>query len=577
MPAPSSSARAIVLWVPDWPVVAALQTAHAAALARAGDDIDDGAPVAVIDRGRVYACSASARTSAVRRGLRVREAQARCPELRTIAYDPVLDARAFEPVLALVEALMPGVQPIRPGLCAIRARGPARFYGGEREAVQRLLGELAAFGLRGCRIGIADGIFAAEQAARHPESISGAESISGTESISGAESIHIVPMGEAARFLAPLPVGILGDPGLTTLLVRLGLRSLGDFAALDAAQVRQRFGEVGAHAHALAGGDTTSGITPRAPQRDLDVGIDLEPPLERIDQVTFAFRTAAERFIAQVSAMHEVCTAVRVSIRSESGQVSEREWQHPRWFTASDVLDRVRWQLQGSGSAAGALSSAICRVAVSPGSRDAASNHEEGLWGSAPDERIHHGLSRVQGLLGHDAVVTPVLGGGRMLAERAVLVAWGDREPADAAASRRRPWPGQLPPPLPARVFSPPRPAVVRSPAGESVTVDERGRVSAPLAQVGVDGQAADVRPNAGRPNAGRPNTGQAADAEPPALLVPQLRAVTAWAGPWSVDERWWDRASARRLHRFQVVDDTGEAWLLLQEGDRWLAEARYD
>jgi protein ImuB len=52
---------------------------------------------------------------------------------------------------------------------------------------------------------------------------------------------------------------------------------------------------------------------------------------------------------------------------------------------------------------------------------------------------------------------------------------------------------------------------------------------------------------------------------------------VTAWAGPWPVDERWWDARAARHLNRFQLIDETGCAWLLLQEGERWLAEARYD
>ena len=33
---------------------------------------------------------------------------------------------------------------------------------------------------------------------------------------------------------------------------------------------------------------------------------------------------------------------------------------------------------------------------------------------------------------------------------------------------------------------------------------------------------------------------------------------VTAWAGPWTVDEQWWDSAAHRRLARLQVVVRTG-------------------
>lgn len=148
--------RVIVLWCPDWPVTAALRSAGLGA----------DALLALIDRGSVFACSASARAEGVARGLRLREAQSRCPALTVLDYDPALDARAFEPLLAGIEALVPGVEVLRPGVCAVRVRGAARYYGGERAAALALLGRLEELGGRGARAGIADGIFTAEQAAR---------------------------------------------------------------------------------------------------------------------------------------------------------------------------------------------------------------------------------------------------------------------------------------------------------------------------------------------------------------------------------------------------------------------------
>ena len=40
-------------------------------------------------------------------------------------------ARAFEQVVSLVEELCPRVEVLHPGACAIGARGPARYVGGE--------------------------------------------------------------------------------------------------------------------------------------------------------------------------------------------------------------------------------------------------------------------------------------------------------------------------------------------------------------------------------------------------------------------------------------------------------------
>jgi protein ImuB len=51
---------------------------------------------------------------------------------------------------------------------------------------------------------------------------------------------------------------------------------------------------------------------------------------------------------------------------------------------------------------------------------------------------------------------------------------------------------------------------------------------------------------------------------------------VAAWAGPWPVDERWWD-ATARRLARLQVTTAEGGAYLLRLAAGRWWVEATYD
>jgi protein ImuB len=56
----------------------------------------------------------------------------------------------------------------------------------------------------------------------------------------------------------------------------------------------------------------------------------------------------------------------------------------------------------------------------------------------------------------------------------------------------------------------------------------------------------------------------------------PEL-AVTAWGGPWGLDERWWDPSSRRRRARLQVVAADGRAHLLSAEQGRWWVEATYD
>ena len=104
--------RTLLVWCADWPVVAG--------------GVGPGEAAVVLHANRVVACSAAARAEGVARGLRRRQAEARCPGLVVVDHDPAADARAFEPVVVAVEAFTPEVEIVRPGVCALATRGPSR-------------------------------------------------------------------------------------------------------------------------------------------------------------------------------------------------------------------------------------------------------------------------------------------------------------------------------------------------------------------------------------------------------------------------------------------------------------------
>src|SRR5690606_40500798 len=90
------SARVMAVWCPDWPTVAAARAeGHGLHL-----------PLAVVGPRGVLACNAVARAVGVRRGLRRREAQFRCPELVVVAADPALAAAWFDPVVQALDAVV---------------------------------------------------------------------------------------------------------------------------------------------------------------------------------------------------------------------------------------------------------------------------------------------------------------------------------------------------------------------------------------------------------------------------------------------------------------------------------------
>ena len=79
--------RVMVVWCPDWSVVAALDEA----------DRSPRSPAAVLAANVVEVCNGPARAEGVRRGQRRRDAQARCPELVLLPANPDRDARAAGP------------------------------------------------------------------------------------------------------------------------------------------------------------------------------------------------------------------------------------------------------------------------------------------------------------------------------------------------------------------------------------------------------------------------------------------------------------------------------------------------
>jgi protein ImuB len=568
--------RTVVVRCPDWPVVSAL----------AGVGIDDpDVPAAVLYANRVVSCTPAARAEGVRRDMRRREAQSRCPRLVVLPMDPARDARAFEPVVAAVDLLAPGVEVIRPGVCAVAARGPARYFGGDRAVADRLARWVAdRAGVR-CEVGVADGRFAAALAARRGE---------------------VVPRGGSRRFLAPYPVETLDVPDLPDLLRRLGLRTLGAYAELPPRDVLARFGPDGARAHRLARGQDERPLQTRRPPPELAVQVELDPPVERVDTAAFAAKALAERLHEGLARRGLACSRVAIEAQTEHGEQLSRLWRHEGVLTPAAIADRVRWQLDGwlSGTAAPPAAAATGvlpppatvigagrpltpgppagadgsgrtilgppaggdgagRAISGPGGRVERptagivllrlvpdevvpyAGMQLGLWGGVgeADERAGRVLARVQGMLGPDRVVTAVLGGGRGPGDQVTLVPWGDERAPDRPAAP--PWPGRLPAPSPATVLPEPLRAEVTDAAGVPVGVTDRFAVTGPPARLAL---------------AGRP----AVD-------------VVSWAGPWPADERWWDPATTTRRARFQLVTADGTAHLATLASGQWRIEATYD
>jgi protein ImuB len=415
-------------------------------------------------------------------------------------------------------------------------QGPAGFFGGELAAAERLVDQVTGRAGVECQAGIAEGLFAAVLAARR--------------------GVAVAP-GDTPAFLAPLDVEELDrEPEvdrseLVGLLRRLGLRSLGAFGALAAGDVASRFGADAVLAHRLA-----RGLDPRPPVRrwppaELAVELELDPPVDRVDAAAFAARTLAQRLHGVLAGHGLSCTRLGVGARTVAGEELHRVWRCAEPLTPPGTADRVRWQLDSWLVRGGR--GAVDRLRLVPEETVTAGALQLGLWGDVgeADERAGRALVRVQALLGPEAVVTAVLGGGRDPADRVRLVPWGDDRvgaTGTAAGSAVRepppPWPGRLPAPSPSVVPPDPLPAELRDVAGNPVLLAAPDLLTAAPRTLAVDGG-------------------------PPA-------EVRGWAGPWPLWQRWWapDTTAGSRL---QVLRADGTAFLLVARLQRWEVTGVYD
>jgi protein ImuB len=528
----------------DWPAVAA-----AAAV-----DLPPVAPVAVTLANRVIACSASARAAGVRRGLRRRESQARCPDLHVAAADPARDARHFENITAAVDDLVPRAEVLRPGLLVLPVRGAARYFGSEQAAAERLVDAVAAAGAE-CQVGIADQLATAVFAAR---------------------AGRIIDPGADAPFLSPLSIRQLaaepslaapGREDLVDLLWRLGIRTIGRFAALSRTDVASRFGADAVSAHRFALGEPGRGPSGSEAPAELDAVMNCDPPIDRVDAAAFAGRSLAGALHHSLEAAGVGCTRLAIHAVTANGEEMERVWRCAEPLTEDATADRVRWQLDGwlnRRSPRDRPTAAVTVLRLRPVEVVSAEALQLPLWGSLGEEdrlRARRALVRVQGLLGPEAVQVPVLSGGRGPAERITLTPLGD-EPVPRA-DPDRPWPGQLPEPSPTVLLD--DPVELLDAQGNPVRVTSRGVFSTDPAHLTAPGRT------------GR--TGR----------------LSWWAGPWPVDERWWDPEQSKvgRTARAQVLLDDGgwptggkagrtkdaapQALLLCYRQRRWYVEGSYE
>jgi protein ImuB len=253
-------------------------------------------------------------------GMRLGEALARCPRLTLVPPDPVGVADDWERVVAALESIGAAVESARPGLACFDARGIRRLHGGSLDGIVAAVRGVLR---RPVRIGAGPSRFCALAAAARARSRRAA-------------------IIRGAADLRPEPVALLRfrdeTAALPEPLERLGIRTLGELAALPRAAVSDRFGPSGLLAHDLAHGRDTP-LRPRRPGETLEEALELEESASG-EQLGRALELLVDRLLARRERDGRTLRAVALSATLVEGGT----WRE-RVVFREPLADPVRMRL----------------------------------------------------------------------------------------------------------------------------------------------------------------------------------------------------------------------------------------
>ena len=285
----------------------------AAALTRRADTSLQDRPVVLIsDQKQVVAVSGEAAACGVVAGLTARSAQIRCPEARLIEADMAYYRDETETFLQILEDSSPQVEShgwgaayVDLGNLARRRKEAVALCSEIGQALRRELGSALqpSLGWDGSK-------FTAQAAARRTR----------------PGHLLTVTVAREQPFLKPLPVPLLplGEDALRRLGF-LGLRTLGQYAALPPAAVWQQFGRPGRLAQRCARGQDDRPVVPRSQERRLVADDEFETPLVERERLSTALWQLVSPLLAQLRENLQACSQIRLTVHFADHTVQERE------------------------------------------------------------------------------------------------------------------------------------------------------------------------------------------------------------------------------------------------------------
>jgi protein ImuB len=254
---------------------------------------------------RLDAVSVAARRLGVRAGQTIAEASALCAGFDVHRLAPATVESALSAVAEVALGFGATVALSLPDTVWVDVSGSAHLFGGEAALGEELSSRVRALG-HVVRVAVAEGPVLAQAFARWaPPAV-------------GKKAVHAVAPGHAAEAVSTLPVVALplGEE-CQSWLVRLGVLTLGDLAALPRSALGSRLdGEV-TRALELANGSDPTPLVAYQPPRSVIEEVNFEHGVSGLEPLRFALRGLTSRLSARLGGRGMAAESLLLSIEHD--------------------------------------------------------------------------------------------------------------------------------------------------------------------------------------------------------------------------------------------------------------------
>lgn len=275
--------RVVSVWLPFF------QTELIERRTEGGVRLYEPSPFAVIAKAkggkRLLALNPAAREAGLVAGMLLTDACAMLPELRTALHDPQAERRALRQLAAACNRFSPWTAPDKPDGLWIEAAGLAHLFGGEHDLLETVVSFLRRLGFTAFAAiaGTAGAAWATARLAKTPTTI--------------------IESGKEKEALAPLPVNALRiEPEDAALLIRLGLKTIGQLLDIPRAHLRARLGSLIGSRIDQALGHEGEALSPLMPEPVYAAHCEFAEPLTALEGLEVTVRNLIDAVAAQLKA-----------------------------------------------------------------------------------------------------------------------------------------------------------------------------------------------------------------------------------------------------------------------------------